>query len=141
MLSSGCGLRVMGEVALVLEELAAHRRATHELYEILRERDFFEQVPARPPSPPPCALAPAGVRRGRATDADSRREAAESLQAGAGCCSAGRVAACRRAPDGHAGRERAADPRAPVVNTERGAATGGGGGGTSLRGAGDARDH
>jgi hypothetical protein len=41
---SECGLGVMGEVALVLEELAAHRRATHELYEILREGAFFEQV-------------------------------------------------------------------------------------------------
>ena len=32
------------QVALVLAELAAHRAATHELYEILQERDFFEQV-------------------------------------------------------------------------------------------------
>ena len=32
------------QVALVLAELAAHRAATHELYEILRERDFFQQV-------------------------------------------------------------------------------------------------
>ncbi len=44
MLASRCGLRVAGEVALVLAELSAHREATHELYEILRERDFFEQV-------------------------------------------------------------------------------------------------
>ena len=45
-LRSECGLRVMGEVALALEELAGHRRATHELYEILREGDFFREVAA-----------------------------------------------------------------------------------------------
>ena len=40
------GLCLIGEVALVLEELEEYKRATHELYEILRERDFFQQVVA-----------------------------------------------------------------------------------------------
>jgi len=42
--SSLSGFRVIGEVALVLSELKDYKDKTHELYEILREEEFFSQV-------------------------------------------------------------------------------------------------
>jgi len=38
------GFAMIGEVALVLAKLRDYKQATHELYEILREREFFRQV-------------------------------------------------------------------------------------------------
>jgi len=38
------GFAMIGEVALVLSKLRDYKYATHELYEILREREFFKQV-------------------------------------------------------------------------------------------------
>ena len=37
---------MIGEVALVLESLVRYRDSTHELYEIVREGDFFREVSA-----------------------------------------------------------------------------------------------
>lgn len=38
------GFAMIGEVALVLESLVRYKDATHELYEIAREGDFFREV-------------------------------------------------------------------------------------------------
>jgi hypothetical protein len=38
------GFAMICEVALCLEQMSAYKNATHELYEILRERDFFAEV-------------------------------------------------------------------------------------------------
>ena len=38
------GFAMMGEVALVLDSLVRYKDATHELYEIVREGDFFKEV-------------------------------------------------------------------------------------------------
>jgi hypothetical protein len=38
------GFAIIGEVALVVESLLEYKHATHELYEIIREEEFFDAV-------------------------------------------------------------------------------------------------